>query len=116
MKPGKRRTILAIVATDRTFRVRAVRGGEAWVGKCLHCNSRLVVGLDGEPLSSATIEHVVPRNHGGGDELENLALACDACNRQKGYRHDNKHPDEPRAREVIEALRARRLERWREPG
>jgi HNH endonuclease len=30
------------------------------------------------------IEHIVARQHGGGDEEENLALACDRCNLCKG--------------------------------
>lgn len=29
-------------------------------------------------------EHIVARQHGGGDALENLALACHLCNAQKG--------------------------------
>lgn len=30
------------------------------------------------------VEHVTPRQHGGNDDLENLALACPACNLRKG--------------------------------
>jgi hypothetical protein len=30
------------------------------------------------------LEHVVPKQHGGADELSNRALACFACNRHKG--------------------------------
>jgi hypothetical protein len=30
------------------------------------------------------IEHIIARKHGGGDELSNLALACDRCNLHKG--------------------------------
>jgi hypothetical protein len=30
------------------------------------------------------IEHIVARQHGGHDELDNLALACHRCNLQKG--------------------------------
>tara|TARA_R110002049_G_scaffold167265_2_gene333444 strand:+ start:1393 stop:1791 length:399 start_codon:yes stop_codon:yes gene_type:complete len=30
------------------------------------------------------IEHIVARQHGGGDELSNLALACPDCNAFKG--------------------------------
>jgi hypothetical protein len=30
------------------------------------------------------IEHVIPKQHGGTDELRNLALACHHCNRHKG--------------------------------
>lgn len=30
------------------------------------------------------IEHILPRKHGGGDEVKNLALACAECNLHKG--------------------------------
>ena len=30
------------------------------------------------------IEHVIPRQHGGGDDVDNLALACPDCNLRKG--------------------------------
>lgn len=30
------------------------------------------------------VDHVVARQHGGGDSVENLALCCRTCNRYKG--------------------------------
>lgn len=30
------------------------------------------------------IEHIRPRQHGGDDSVENLALACSTCNWHKG--------------------------------
>jgi hypothetical protein len=30
------------------------------------------------------IEHIVAKQHGGGDEVDNLALACHRCNLRKG--------------------------------
>jgi hypothetical protein len=36
------------------------------------------------PLAAFHVEHIVPRQHGGGDEVENLALACFHCNLHKG--------------------------------
>jgi hypothetical protein len=30
------------------------------------------------------IEHIIAQQHGGGDTLDNLALACNRCNRHKG--------------------------------
>jgi hypothetical protein len=30
------------------------------------------------------IEHIIARKHGGGDDLDNLALACHRCNLHKG--------------------------------
>ena len=35
-------------------------------------------------LISHQIDHVIPKQHGGGDELDNLAFACALCNRTKG--------------------------------
>jgi 5-methylcytosine-specific restriction endonuclease McrA len=113
---SKRRRILDIIATDRTFARAEHRGGEVWAGKCLHCNTHLYVALDGEPISRATIEHILPRAHGGTDALENLGLACARCNAQKGVRHDARRASDPRAREVIAQLAARRRERWRDPA
>jgi len=110
-----RERILQIVATDRTFERAEVRGADVWAGKCLHCNTQLLVGLDGAPRSRATIEHIVPRAAGGSDELGNLALACARCNHEKGVRHDPHYATDPRAREVVDRLLARRRRRWREP-
>lgn len=105
--------VLGIVATDTTF-VRATdRFGEAWVGKCIHCNARLRISLQGDSFGQATIEHIVPRHHGGDDSAENLALACARCNHQKGKRLDNRHRQDARLWEVLNALRARRLARMR---
>lgn len=112
---NRHRRILDIIATDRTFTLTEVRGETAWVGKCLHCNARLVVSTDGAMAGGVTIEHVVPKAHGGTDDLENLALACARCNHEKGIRHDRRRPDHPRVAEVIQKLQARRRERWRDP-
>ena len=30
------------------------------------------------------VEHVIPRQHRGSDDMDNLALACDRCNLTKG--------------------------------
>jgi 5-methylcytosine-specific restriction endonuclease McrA len=112
---NKRARILAIVATDRTFVRTRLPDGEAHVGKCLHCGARLTISLAGEPRSHATIEHILPRNHGGTDELPNLALACARCNAQKGVRLDARRADDPDLLRVVEALLTKRLLRWRDP-
>ncbi len=116
MKKRQRDLVLGIVATDATFARTTAAGVELWVGKCLHCGAHLSVSLAGDPLGSATIEHIRPRSQGGTDDLENLALACARCNNQKGVRHDaSKHPTR-RAQEVTLALMAKRRQRWRLPG
>ena len=57
-------------------------------GKCRYCGKRLgwLVRrgqvVDGE--HSVSIDHIVPRCRGGQNDMENLALACEPCNRRKG--------------------------------
>lgn len=109
------RKFLAVVATDATFALHEARGARVWVGKCLHCNRALTIAADGTPVSRATLEHIWPRNHGGDDTLENLALACAGCNHEKGTRHDWKRRTDPRLAEIAAMLAARRRERWRDP-
>lgn len=45
-------------------------------GVCVYCGSR----------EFPTLDHVIPRSRGGGDGVENLALACRSCNSSKGAR------------------------------
>ena len=113
---AKQRTLLAIAATDSTFERATAGDREVWSGKCLHCNARLMLGLDGEPISRATIEHITPQSHGGTDDLENLGIACARCNSEKGVRHDNKPKNDARLLEIIAKLAAKRRARWREPA
>ena len=35
-------------------------------------------------LLTFQVDHIIARKHHGADELENLALACFACNNHKG--------------------------------
>lgn len=114
MKRTKREKILGVVATDRTFGTAQLDGASVWIGKCLHCNRRLVVSRQGDP-HGATLEHIVPRSHGGSENPDNLALACERCNHQKGYRIDNRAPGDPKAVAVIARLQERRRQRWRTP-
>jgi 5-methylcytosine-specific restriction endonuclease McrA len=92
-----------------------VDGAQALVGKCIHCGRKLAVDLWGRPLSDVSLEHIVPRHHGGNDALSNLAIACTRCNAQKGYRHDCARRDDPKLQRVVETLKARRAERLRPP-
>lgn len=112
--------LLEIARSDRTFRQATLPGrGEApdrpaWKGRCFYCDTPLWLLADGTPVTDVTVEHVVPRAHGGGDDLRNLALACSRCNQQKGRRIDARPRTDLRAREVIAAAVARRAERWRD--
>jgi hypothetical protein len=48
--------------------------------RCEYCRLR----EDHEPERRFHVEHVIATKHGGGDELENLAFACQFCNLLKG--------------------------------
>jgi hypothetical protein len=107
--------LLAAAVTDATFQRTLVDGQAAWVGKCLHCGRRLVVRDDGRAMGQATLEHMWPQSQGGNDAVENLAVACNGCNREKGSRHDH-GKRASRLDEVVAVLRERRRERWRDPA
>ncbi|MBA3539352.1 MAG: HNH endonuclease [Deltaproteobacteria bacterium] len=105
--------LLAAAVTDRTFERREIDGKPIWVGKCIHCGTKLVVADDGRSLGEATLEHIWPETQGGTNAVDNLAVACARCNRQKGTRHD--HTVGQGLDAVVATLRQRRMERWREP-
>ncbi|UCH28291.1 MAG: HNH endonuclease [Myxococcales bacterium] len=109
----KQRLLLEVAATDSTFELKERDGEQVLQGKCIHCQRKLALRTDGTPINGATIEHIVPKNHGGTDDLENLAIACARCNSEKGLRHDHKQPDDPKLLEVVERLRERRRKRYR---
>lgn len=48
---------------------------EKWGRKCTYCNAKNI------PLQ---IDHIVPRCSGGSNRIDNLTLACKACNSKKG--------------------------------
>jgi len=104
--------VLAIVHTDRTFELKEVRGEKLWVGRCIHCSSAIAVDVHG--ATGATLEHIEPTTHGGTDDTQNLALACARCNQRKGASLDKRRRDDPTLSAVIDTLRARRAERWRD--
>jgi 5-methylcytosine-specific restriction endonuclease McrA len=110
-----RRLLLAAAESDVTFERVRDRDGEYLVGKCIHCQSRVSVPLDGREPAHATLEHIVPQTHGGGDDLENLAVACRRCNQGKGKRLDSRPRNDPKLLQVIELLQARRRARLRPP-
>jgi hypothetical protein len=56
------------------------------------------------------IEHIVPRQHGGLDDAENLALACPECNLVKGPNLTGVDPDTQR---VVRLFHPRR-DNWTE--
>jgi len=44
--------------------------------RCEYCQ----LHQEDSPLAVLHVEHIVPRIHGGTDDLDNLALACIDCN------------------------------------
>lgn len=54
----------------------AAQGGQ----RCEYCG----IAQHEAAWSRFHIEHIVARQHGGGDDLENLTLACPHCNLHKG--------------------------------
>lgn len=55
------------------------RAHELHGGHCFYCKKPLGPG-------EITIDHVEPVRRGGRDELQNLLIACDPCNSDKGPR------------------------------
>jgi 5-methylcytosine-specific restriction endonuclease McrA len=50
---------------------------ERWGARCVYCR------VESEALQ---VDHIIPVCQGGGDELDNLAPACERCNKRKGGR------------------------------
>ena len=56
---------------------------------CEYCR----IAQESTPLIPFHIEHIVPKQHGGTDDPEHLALACDRCNAYKGPNLTSVDPD-----------------------
>ena len=97
--------------SDNTFEIVEYKNGQAWQGKCIFCNKKLLAKLDGTLIGNATIEHILPRSQGGTNADWNLAIACRRCNGEKGIRHDSKK-NSKRSKEVIDKLLKKRLARY----
>jgi 5-methylcytosine-specific restriction endonuclease McrA len=115
MSARTRRLLLWCAATDSSFELARLGDRTVLAGKCIHCNRKLAIDLDGRPLGRETIEHIVPRNHGGTDAIANLAIACSRCNHGKGVRHDPRRWADDGLQRVIATLQERRAARMREP-
>jgi len=73
---------------------------------CEYCH----LHQDDSPLAALHVEHIIPKVHGGTDDLDNLALACIDCNLHKGT---NLTGIDPQTNEVTELFNPRR-QRWDE--
>ena len=65
---------------------------------------------DDSPLAALHVEHIIPKIHGGTDDLQNLALACIDCNLHKGT---NLTGIDPQTNELTELFHPRR-QNWDE--
>ncbi len=72
--------------------------------RCEYCHLR----QQDSPLALLHIEHIIPKVHGGGDDLRNLALACIDCNLHKG---PNLTGVDPETQQTTELFHPRR-DRW----
>jgi hypothetical protein len=54
------------------------------------------------------IDHIMARQHGGTDQMENLAWACPSCNRRKGPNVAGIDPESGR----VVALYNPRMDKW----
>jgi 5-methylcytosine-specific restriction endonuclease McrA len=75
-------------------------------GRCEYCR----LPQEAAPYYSFHIEHIRARQHQGGDEPSNLALACPDCNAKKGPNIATASPDTGR---VIELFNPRQ-QHWEE--
>jgi 5-methylcytosine-specific restriction endonuclease McrA len=57
-----------------------VRVRERAKNRCEYCQ----LTQEDSPLAALHIEHIIPKIHGGTNDLDNLALACIDCNLHKG--------------------------------
>jgi predicted restriction endonuclease len=56
-------------------------------GKCAYCGCDLTQGDHESRGTSFSVEHVVPRQHGGPDNIANHVPACASCNSSKSTDH-----------------------------
>src|SRR6185369_12619564 len=68
---------------------------------CEYCH----LHQDDSPLAVLHVEHVIPKVHGGTDDLDNLALACIDCNLRKGT---NLAGIDPQTNQLTELFHPRR--------
>lgn len=109
--PKRNDLILQLVAEDKTFKKVDMRGTISWCGKCIHCKTHIHVSLSGKCMGKTTIEHILPKHHGGTDDPANLSLACKRCNNQKGVRLDARSLNHPKLQEVMKTLFERKEKR-----
>lgn len=68
------------------------------------------------PLAALHVEHILPRKHGGSDDLNNLALACIDCNLHKGSNVAGYDPETGRLTELFHPRRQSWCEHFERQG
>jgi len=68
-------------ATRRRKRELLIR---RWGRICWLCRGRIDMRLDTLDRMAFTIDHVVPREHGGTNDIDNLRPAHRKCNMERG--------------------------------
>lgn len=74
--------------------------------RCEYCHLR----QEHQPVCRFQMEHIIPRQHDGGDDEANLALACFHCNLHKGT---NLTGMDPESGEVVRLFHPRK-DHWGE--
>ena len=74
--------------------------------RCEFCRLR----QDHLPFSTFQVEHITARKHGGDDDPENLAFACERCNSFKG---PNLSGIDPESNNVVQLFHPR-TQTWHE--
>jgi hypothetical protein len=69
--------------------------------RCEYCRIAQIL----VPYHRFHVEHVIAKQHGGGDGLDNLCLACDRCNAYKGPNLAGIDPDTQKAVELFHPRR-----------
>lgn len=77
--------------------------GETTSAYCHWCSAEGTIHWhaleDGRPGSWVTfknleLDHLVPEYDGGATDETNIVLACESCNRRRGHRNGDRHPDD----------------------
>jgi hypothetical protein len=69
--------------------------------RCEYC----LISQAVEPALLFHVEHIIARQHGGSDDISNLALSCPSCNLHKGSNLSGVDPDTPsRGMNALERL------------
>lgn len=62
---------------DKAYRILKNELIRKFGNVCWYCGLELELGVE------AHIDHILPVSHGGTNEIDNLALSCEFCNRAK---------------------------------